>query len=281
MVQGEIPELNVEVASLSGVCIASSMALKYAYANIKSGLSKNAVVTGSEVASHHLRSENYTQYEGRSAEELEAKPEYCFEQDFLRWMLSDGAAALWLSDTQAKGLSLEIDWIATRSYSNELPPCMYLGIDPAAEDPRQATWAQLSRKESAQKKILNIAQDVKLLDKHIVEFTLKRALSEIRKEKGLLPGDVDYFIPHYSSGYFREKVYNALNEIDFTIPYEKWFTSLPERGNIGSASFFVYLCDFLARTDVKEGQKVLAFIPESSRFSSCFVLLTVRKNADE
>lgn len=278
MVQGKLPELHCEVASLAGVCMASCMALKYAYANIKSGLAKNAIVTGSEISSHHLRGENYSNYEKRSEAELESKPEFCFEEDFLRWMLSDGSAALWLSDKASeKNLSLEIDWIETRSYANELPPCMYCGIDTEATNENQATWSQLTRKESNQKGLLRLAQDVKVLDQNVVEYTLKRALCEIRKDKGLLPGDVDYFIPHYSSNYFREKVSSALNEIDFNIPQEKWFTTLTERGNVGSASFFIYLCDFLAQKEVKEGEKILAFVPESSRFSSCFILMTVRK----
>lgn len=278
MIQGKIPELKAEVASLAGVCMASCMALKYAFANIKAGLARNALVTGSEISSHHLRGENYSNFEKRSEEEINSKPEYCFEEDFLRWMLSDGAAALWLSNTpHEKELSLEIDWIATRSYANELPPCMYFGIDADATNDKQAHWSQLTRKESNEKGLLRLAQDVKLLDKHIVEYTLKQALSEIRKEKGLLPGDVDHFIPHYSSNYFKDKVAAALNEIDFNIPQDKWFTTLTERGNVGSASFFIYLCDFLAQKELKDGEKILAFIPESSRFSSCFVLMTIRK----
>jgi len=278
MVQGKVPELQCEVASLAGVCMASCMALKYAFANIQSGLAKNAVVTGSEISSHHLRGENYSNFEKRSEAELEAKPEFCFEEDFLRWMLSDGAAALWLSDKPAENkLSLEINWIATRSYANELPPCMYCGIDTEATDSKQAAWSQLTRKEANQKGLLRLAQDVKVLDQHVVEYTLKRALSEIRKEKGLLLGDVDHFIPHYSSNYFRDKVSKALEEIDFNIPQDKWFTTLTERGNVGSASFFIYLCDFLAQKEIHDGEKILAFIPESSRFSSCFVLMTVRK----
>lgn len=280
MIQGKIPELKAEVASLAGVCMASCMALKYAFANIKAGLAKNALVTGSEISSHHLRGENYSHFEKRSEEEINSKPEYCFEEDFLRWMLSDGAAALWLSNAPRENeLSLEIDWVATRSYANELPPCMYFGIDADASDEKQSNWSQLTRKETNEKGLLRLAQDVKLLDKYIVEYTLKRALSEIRKEHGLLPGDVDHFIPHYSSNYFKDKVATALNEIDFTIPQEKWFTTLTERGNVGSASFFIYLCDFLAQKEVKDGEKILAFIPESSRFSSCFVLMTARKNS--
>lgn len=278
MVQGKTPDLNCEVATLSGVCMASCMALKYAFANIKAGLAKNALVTGSEISSHHLRGENYSSFEKRSEEELEAKPEYCFEEDFLRWMLSDGSAALWLSNKPTENaLSLEINWISTRSYANELPPCMYYGIDTESTNEHLTNWSQLTRKEADQKGLLRIAQDVKLLDQYIVEYTLKRALSEIRKEQGLLPGDVDYFIPHYSSNYFKDKVAVALDEIDFHIPQEKWFTTLTERGNVGSASFFIYLTDFLAQKEIKDGETILAFIPESSRFSSCFVHMTARR----
>lgn len=278
MVQGKIPRLTAEVASLAGVCMSSCMALKYAYANILAGLSNNAIVTGSEIPSHLMRAENFERYENKNEEDLNSKPEYCFEKDFLRWMLSDGAAALYLSNTaNENSLSLEINWISTRSYANELPPCMYMGIDPNSENHLQKHWSQLTLKDPSNKRLLNIAQDVKLLDQHIVEYTLKKALSEIRKEHGLLPGDVDYFIPHFSSNYFKPKVATALEEIDFNIPQEKWFTTLTEKGNVGSASFFIYLTDFLARKEVKDGEQILAFIPESSRFSSCFVLLTVRK----
>ena len=66
-------------------------------------------------------------------------------------------------------------------------------------------------------------------------------------------------------------------EIDFHIPYEKWFTTMSERGNIGSASFFVYLCDFLKEKEIKDGERILAFIPESGRFSTCYILLKAHR----
>ena len=51
-----------------------------------------------------------------------------FERDFLRFMLSDGAAALLLSDRPNEaGLSLKIEWVKTKSYANETSTCMRMG----------------------------------------------------------------------------------------------------------------------------------------------------------
>ncbi len=49
-----------------------------------------------------------------------------FERDFLRFMLSDGAAALLLSDRPNEaGLSLKIEWVKTKSYANETSTYAY------------------------------------------------------------------------------------------------------------------------------------------------------------
>jgi 3-oxoacyl-[acyl-carrier-protein] synthase-3 len=45
--------------------------------------------------------------------------------------------------------------------------------------------------------------------------------------------------------------------------YDKWFTNLPYTGNVGSASIYIIM------------EELFCFIPESGRFSHCFMLLTV------
>jgi 3-oxoacyl-[acyl-carrier-protein] synthase III len=57
----------------------------------------------------------------------------------------------------------------------------------------------------------------------------------------LTPEDVTWFLPHYSSDYFRPKFYEEMKRIGFEIPYEKWFTNLSEKGNTGSAAIFIIL----------------------------------------
>jgi 3-oxoacyl-[acyl-carrier-protein] synthase-3 len=68
-------------------------------------------------------------------------------------------------------------------------------------------------------------------------------------------------------------MYKALEDIGFDIPYEKWFTNLYEKGNTGSASFYIILEEFAKTKPLKDKDQILCFIPESGRFSTAFVLL--------
>jgi 3-oxoacyl-[acyl-carrier-protein] synthase-3 len=100
-------------------------------------------------------------------------------------------------------------------------------------------------------------------------------LAQTIRKKNLKADEVDWFLPHYSSGFFREKLFSAMEEIDFNIPYEKWFTNLSYKGNTGSASIYVILEELFHSGKLKEGQKLLCFIPESGRFSIAYMLLSV------
>jgi 3-oxoacyl-[acyl-carrier-protein] synthase-3 len=100
-------------------------------------------------------------------------------------------------------------------------------------------------------------------------------LSEIKKKRGLHPGDYTWFLPHYSSHFFRETLAGALAGIDFSIPVERWFTSLYERGNVGSASILVFINDLIRQKTLKRGEKILCYVPESARFSVYYFELEV------
>jgi 3-oxoacyl-[acyl-carrier-protein] synthase-3 len=269
MVQGELKLNSAEVISTAGVCCSSMAALKYAYLSILSGDKQTAIATGSEISSKFMRAQNF---EKERIEELKKSEVYQFEQDFLRWMLSDGAGAF-LLENKPRGLSLKIEWIDFKSYANELPTCMYGGAK-KDENGKLKSWLDYDRKDLVNDQVLNISQDTKLLDKYVAEYCVSKTLHEIKVRRGLMPGDVDWFVPHYSSGYFREIVFEHLNKIDFHIPYDKWATSIESKGNIGSASFFIYLDDLMKSGQVKAGQKILGLIPESSRFSAAYILLT-------
>jgi 3-oxoacyl-[acyl-carrier-protein] synthase III len=66
-----------------------------------------------------------------------------------------------------------------------------------------------------------------------------------------------------------------MQQVGFEIPYEKWFTNLATKGNTGSAAIFIILAELFKNGDLKAGQKLLCFIPESGRFAHCFMLLEV------
>jgi 3-oxoacyl-[acyl-carrier-protein] synthase-3 len=152
---------------------------------------------------------------------------------------------------------------------------MYAGGKKMA-DGRVQGWRQLpSSLEAAAANYFAVRQDVKLLDEHIVSTAMARALPEIAAKRGLRPEGIHWYLPHYSSDYFRDKFYQGMKASAFEIPYEKWFTNLYEVGNIGSASIYLLMQGLMRSGKLRDGDKVLCFIPESGRFSHCFMLLSV------
>ena len=59
------------------------------------------------------------------------------------------------------------------------------------------------------------------------------------------------------------------------IPEEKWFTSLPTMGNVGSASIWLMLDAFRKTRSAKVGDRVLCIVPESGRAMVGFMMLEV------
>ncbi len=274
MVHGELPEAgSIEVVSPSGVCCAGMHALKYAYMSVKTGDAHCAVATGSERFSAALKSEIFED-EAKRLKELEDNPYIGFEKEFLRWMLSDGAASFLLSDKKnSTGFSLRIDWIEGVSYANIREACMYMGSE-KLETGRLKGYMDYTPEEVQAKSIMSIKQDVKLLSENIVPLG-GIMLSKLFKTKGLKPADVDYFLPHMSSDFFRTKIFDQLNKNDTPIPYEKWVINLSSLGNVGAASVYFMVDEVLKNPDLKAGQKILLLVPESSRFSYMYALLTV------
>lgn len=263
----------MEVMSMAGVCVAGMAAMKHAYNAVKTGEHQSAVAVSSECASAIMRSENFKSEVAQKQLE-EAKPEISFEKDFLRWMLSDGAGAVQLSNQpNEQGFSFKIHWIDLVSYANEMPVCMYAGGE--VQNEQFISWKSVSATERDAKSFMAIKQDVKLLNENIVKYTVEKALSRIVKKYQLKADEIDYLLPHYSSNFFRNRLLEGLRNINFEIPQKKWFTNLTQCGNTGSASIYIILEEFVRTFDLRSGQKVLCYIPESGRFSSCFMLLEV------
>lgn len=275
MVAGELQLPPCDVVTTAGICVAGMTALKYACLNVASGTVANAVATGSELASSFMKA-NFFSSEADPGADLKKKPVLGFDADFLRWMLSDGAGAAYVSGQKSRtGLCYRVEWIENRSYAGELVTCMYAG-GKKMSDGRVRGWRQLaSSLAAAEENYFAVRQDVKLLDEHIVTTAMARALPEIAGKRGIRPEDIDWYLPHYSSAYFRDKFYRGMKESGFEIPYEKWFTNLAEVGNIGSASIYLLMEGLFKSGRLQGGDKVLCFIPESGRFSHCFMLLTV------
>jgi 3-oxoacyl-[acyl-carrier-protein] synthase-3 len=276
MVHGELGNPACEVVATAGVCLAGTTALKYAWLAVASGDHPNAVATGSEIASLVMRAQRFAPEVEQQAELLEAQPELAFEKDFLRWMLSDGAGAALLQDrpNQDGTPSLRIDWIDLFSYAHELPACMYAGAEKGGDD-RLRSWLDYSHEELGTRSIMAVKQDVRLLNAHATEYCVVRPIKTLIERRGLAADRIDWLLPHMSSNFFAAATAAGLERAGLPIPRERWFTNLAERGNVGSASIYLMLEDLVRSGRLARGQRILCGVPESGRFSSGFIHLTV------
>ena len=276
MVHGELGGEPLETVSTAGICLAGITALKYAWMSVASGQSKNAVATGSELASSFMRARQMEKISAEKSEALENNPSLSFEEDFLRWMLSDGAGAAYLSDELPDDghPALRIDWIEYFSFANELETCMYAGANKQADGSLKG-WRTYDRATAFEQGVFNVKQDVKLLNAEIIKTSTERTVPRLLKKHNISAADIDWFLPHYSSDYFRKPLQEELAKVGLDIPEEKWFTNLPRKSNTGSASFYIILEELFKSGKLKKGEKLLGYIPESGRFSISYMLMTV------
>ncbi len=274
MVHGYLPDTDhVEVVSPAGVCCAGMHAFKYAYMSVKLGERAKAVSSGSEKFSISLRSEQFED-EVQKLIQLEQNPILAFDKDFLRWMLSDGAGAFLIENKpNPQGLSLRVDWIHGFSFANTEEPCMYMGAE-KLPDGTLKSYKDFPMDALLSGSVLSIKQDVRLLNEKIYALGIDKMLDIFRKN-GIGPQDFHYFLPHLSSYYFQDKMAAYLKEKGFEIPAEKWFTNLGTVGNIGSASIYLILEELFYSGRLKKGEKIILGVPESSRFSYVYSMLTV------
>jgi 3-oxoacyl-[acyl-carrier-protein] synthase-3 len=273
MVHGELGLPPLEAVATTGVCLSGLASLKYAYMAVASGAHRNAVATGSELSSAMMSARNL-QMES-DTNDVDLKPELAFDRDFLRWMLSDGAGALLLQPKPCEDrLNLRIDWIDMFSYAGTLPTCMYAGA--VKETNGKITgWARFTPAERARHTVMAVRQDVKLLNEHIAYYTVQKPLETLTVKRRLEGETIDWFLPHYSSKFFRDKVHAHMVKAGVEVPQERWFTNLPYRGNTGSASIYIIIDELVRSGRLRKGQRLLAFVPESGRFAAGFMHMTV------
>lgn len=271
MVHGDLKNPSCEVASLSGVCASGLSALKYCYQALRSGESEEAVACASEFPSRLFKA---SRYEDQKC--LDSKGRLSFDTEFLRWMLSDGAGAAFLSSTpKANGLSLEIEWIKLKSHADKYEVCMYAGAnDPLHDQQAGHGWLdQRGFEEAVTNGFLNLKQDIRRLDT-MINVGLAMFLDLIEKNY-VQPDQIDWMVCHYSSERFQGKVRAGLEKCGIDPDRWQWFSTLVEKGNTGAASIYIMLNELLRTAPLVEGQKILCMVPESGRFTAGFMLLTV------
>lgn len=270
MVHAGLDFERCEIASFQSVCASGVMALKNAYTQIKSEEKKNAVCVGSELASRLFKS---SRFEAQGVDSL------TFDSEFLRWMLSDGAGAMVMQNKKNEtGISLKIDWIDLKSHANKFPVCMYTGKTDNKNE-LEKTWLDYPSYEDASRAgAINLKQDTRLLDK-----VIKTGIAHYFKliDEGKIHRDsIDWLCCHYSSEVFKAPIKELMLKGGGEITDEKWFSNLTTKGNTGAASIFIMLDELMHSGKLKKGDKILCMVPESGRFVTSFMQLTVVINQE-
>jgi 3-oxoacyl-[acyl-carrier-protein] synthase-3 len=157
-----------------------------------------------------------------------------------------------------------------RSFSGDYPVCMQLGL---TSDRARSHLDYDSWHEAEADGALFLRQDIRLLphlfDVGVHEYAL------LAQQGWIDPAHVDHFLCHYSSEKFAPVVDELMHKAGLAIPRERWYSNLVTRGNTGAASIFVMLDEFLRTREVRSGERILCFIPESGRFTVAFVMIDV------
>jgi len=272
MVHGFLKNRNMEVNSPSGACCSGMNALKYGYLSVKAEQTENAVCAGSERTSSWMKADVF-ENEVAHLKELQESPILAFNKEFLRWMLSDGAGAVLLESVPNGKNPLKIEWIAGYSYAYEMETCMYAGAE-KREDGHLTPWSEIPSEQWGKKSLFAMKQDTRLLGDHILQKGVD-SLKQVYEKHNIGPEDVDYYLPHISSYYFKQGLYDEMKKQGVEMPWEKWFVNLEKVGNIGAASIYVMLEELVTSGKLKKGDKILFQVPESARFSYMYAYLTV------
>ncbi len=273
MVHAESGIGKCALVSHQSVCAAGMMAIQSAFMQVQAGMARNAVCCAAELPSRMFKAKRF---EGQH-ELNENRGTLPADTDFLRWMLSDGAGALLLQqEPSSLGISLKVEWIELQSYAHAYELCMYAGTHKEANGTIGKTWLDYDNLTEANAcGAVNLKQDMQLVD-NMVKLGIQHFFELI--DKGVVkPEAIDWLVCHYSSHHFKPQIMDLLRKGGAAIPAEKWFTNLYTVGNIGSASVYVMLHELLNSGKLKHGQQILCMVPESGRFLSSYMLLTVQQ----
>ena len=215
MVQGEIGAPPMGTLSSQGVCAAGVTAILHAAQGIELGAHTKALAVAAEMPSRMFKRSRF----GPRGYQTD------FDAHFLRWMLSDGAGALLLSNS-TQGLHtpqgrakvrLKVQWIHQQSFAGDYPVCMQLGLS-ADRSTSFLDYPSASEAEAAG--ALSLRQDIRLLP-HLFDVCIHEYVKLV--DAGWVQSsEIDHFLCHYSSEKFMPVVADLLAKAGLTIPPDRW-----------------------------------------------------------
>ena len=150
---------------------------------------------------------------------------------------------------------------------------MYAGGD-KLENGEMKPWSDYSSAEWLKESVFSLKQDVKILNDNILIKGVQSMKAAMDKHQ-LSSDNIDYLLPHVSSNYFVQGLFDEFSKKGIHVPLEKWFMNLSEVGNVGSASIYLMVEDLLNNGKLKKGDRIMLCVPESGCFSYSYAYLTV------
>ena len=244
----------VEISSHAGICSSAAGAMVSAIRAVSIGDHRTALCVGAEHASQILKAGVIRPVDDR-AQHTNLRSSRWFMSVFLRFMLSDGAGAFLLQDLpNPNRLSLQVNWTHSMSFAHETTLCMKLDGQTAL-----------------------LSQDLSILSRHLVPCGSKFLKSAFQSHGDTLDS-YTIILPHMSSYFFRRKMERVISahSSDPKNPVPYW-TNLATAGNTGTASIYVMLDHYLKQSEIRDGDRLLLFVPESGQFNFVLVSLTAIK----
>ncbi len=308
-VQAQLGIGPLEILTTHGVCSAGMMALKSAANQVRLGEKEHALVVASELASRLLKKSRYEAAtnmrldleseflrwmlsDGAGSMLVESRPRWrglSLRIDWIEVMsfasdydlcMSCGTAdqSIWKLDSPYRSHGNGSSSTTSRSQDpRAVPGAMTLGESVATLAPaavREQSWQDYEKYADAEAAgALLIRQDLRLLEE-VVKVGVDGFIGLINAGK-ISASEIDHFVCHYSSHHFRGRILDLLKLSGCLIPEDRWFTNLYDRGNTGCAAIFIALDELFQGGSLKAGQVVFCVVPESGRFTTAYMKLTV------
>jgi 3-oxoacyl-[acyl-carrier-protein] synthase-3 len=268
-VHGELGGGPLELASFQSVCASAVMGAKAGWQAVRTGDVQCAAAVAGEFSSRWFRPSFY-----ESTALIDAKGRLALEADFLRWTMSDGAGAIVIEPAPRPGrTNLRIEWIDLVSLAGRFDPCMWAGAAPDVRADMTNAWCHIGPRAAHAAGAIALLQDFALL-KVVIRAWIGVHLDKVDRGR-IDPAAVDRLLCHYSARSLRQEIVELLRSTRAMIPEERWFTTLPTTGNVGSASIWLMLDALVKGGSLKAGERILCIVPESGRAMVGFMMLEV------
>ena len=246
---GEHWDWAVETVSHAGVCCSAAAAILSAVRAVRCGDHGSAIAVGAEHASAVLKADAIRPIDDRNGHAA-IRDSRWFMSVFLRFMLSDGAAAWSLRDTPVAGRTCwRIDDAGLISLAHRHPRCMWLDGGTGL-----------------------LTQDLNVLRRHLIPAA-EEAVRWWLADRGHGLEAYDVILPHLSSFFFARRMRSVIDRHTRGTDAVPVWTNLDRVGNTGAASILLMFNEFAA-TDPPPGTRALLFVPESGQFSFALIAMT-------